>query len=316
MSAPRVSVIIATRDRCAILENCLNEYRRQTFSDIEFVIVDNGSTDGTEQMLSARNDVVYIRLAENVGATALNHAIDRARGEFLWRTDDDAYPRDAQTIALAVQHLEEHSSAAIVTGLVLNVNEGNQVIGVHPEAGDGSALWLPHCTFIGCTALLRRSAVVEAGGFWSEFYHEELDLSLRLLARSWEIHWLPGIVSVHLSAFNATNPALAQHRWTLRVVTRARILSTYLPRYIGLPQLCLELPIEAAAGIRKRVALRAVVRTMLKALVEIALALRRRRVVLPKPALVLARRLDLSWREVIRYYVYRRRVSNEDWRRL
>jgi biofilm PGA synthesis N-glycosyltransferase PgaC len=304
MEQPLVSVIIATCNRAVILKQCLDQYRHQTYPRIEIIVVDNGSTDETWNVLSSTPGVNAVRLPDNQQAEALNIAIEAARGTYLWRTDDDAYPACGTTIAEAVAHLESHPLAAVVTGLAINILQKHSVVGEYSrayelESSDGYVL---HSSFMGCTALLRRSAVVEAGGFWPVFYNEEQDLSLRLLAVGWQIHWKPTLVTHHLAAFTQASPAQQHQRWALKVLTRARLLSVYFGRVQAFVRVCLELTIEIVAAVVRGVPMRLMLSTVRSCFDEWRSAGRSRGRVLAPSVRRFALRRTMGLAETIRYY--------------
>jgi glycosyltransferase involved in cell wall biosynthesis len=86
---PRVSVLTATYNQERYVEHCLESVRDQTFRDLEHVVVDDGSSDGTPAILEGRSDIVYFR-QENLGnVVSRNRALELSRGEFLAVLDGD-----------------------------------------------------------------------------------------------------------------------------------------------------------------------------------------------------------------------------------
>ena len=84
---PSVSVVVTTRNEAADLERCLASIRGQTLPDVEIVVVDNGSTDGTREIAAALADIVLDQGPErsaqrNAGARA-------ARAEYILFADAD-----------------------------------------------------------------------------------------------------------------------------------------------------------------------------------------------------------------------------------
>lgn len=89
--APTVSVVIPTWNRCGLLLECLASLDRQSFRDLEVVVVDDGSTDGTSETLRReRPELIVVTLERNEGfAKAINAGIGRATGEFLFLLNND-----------------------------------------------------------------------------------------------------------------------------------------------------------------------------------------------------------------------------------
>lgn len=96
MSGPLVSVYIPTYNRCSLLARALSSVRTQDYRNIEIIVVDDGSIDGTIDYMDmiCREDsrVKFIKKNFNSGACeSRNLAIETARGEYLTGLDDDDY---------------------------------------------------------------------------------------------------------------------------------------------------------------------------------------------------------------------------------
>lgn len=88
---PLVSVVIATYERANLIEDSINSVLAQTVQDFEIVVIDDGSTDDTEERVRSFGDsrIRYIR-QENAGvAAARNRGTDEARGQYIVVLDDD-----------------------------------------------------------------------------------------------------------------------------------------------------------------------------------------------------------------------------------
>jgi len=214
----KVSVIIATLNRCDILDRCLSEYASQTHTDHEIIVVDNGSTDDTLTTLPQRfPHVKFIAMGKECGPLSLNEAARVATGEVLWRTDDDAYPASPSTLADAVAFMHSHPNVVAMTGEIIEATIGFKPLDYYPFtrlSNDGRPDGMPINEFCGTASMIRRDAFLAAGGFWDAFYLEELDLSARLIANGDEIRYTPWIGVVHLSAFAGKRNM--QHRWLLQ----------------------------------------------------------------------------------------------------
>jgi glycosyltransferase involved in cell wall biosynthesis len=93
MYNPRVSVIIPTYNRAHLIRRAVQSVLNQTYKDFELIVVDDASTDNTEEVLKGFNDdrLMYIRLSKNSGSSAgpRNTAIKIARGEYIAFQDSD-----------------------------------------------------------------------------------------------------------------------------------------------------------------------------------------------------------------------------------
>lgn len=87
-----ISVIIPTFNRAKTIQRAVNSVLKQTYKDIEVIIIDDGSTDNTEDIIKEINNskIKYIKLDKNYGACyARNVGINMAKGEYLTFQDSD-----------------------------------------------------------------------------------------------------------------------------------------------------------------------------------------------------------------------------------
>lgn len=120
--APLVTVVMPTycRHSEGMLVRCLDSVRRQTMADFEFIIMDDGSTDGTEQVLhqAALDDprLVHVRLERNSGlpGVLINEAVRMGRGKYIAYMFDDNewYPQALEKMTRSA----ETSGADLVHG--------------------------------------------------------------------------------------------------------------------------------------------------------------------------------------------------------
>src|SRR3990170_2777406 len=92
-NAPTVSIIMPTYNRGNIVATAILSVLDQTYRDFEFIIVNDGSKDNTEEVVNSFGDdrIKYIRLEENSGTCAVprNTGIRVARGKYIAHQDDD-----------------------------------------------------------------------------------------------------------------------------------------------------------------------------------------------------------------------------------
>src|SRR3954471_13594365 len=89
---PLVSIILPAYNVEKYLGKAIDSILQQTFTDFEFIIIDDGSTDGTEKILKNYSDprIVYLKHEANMGLVyTLNHCISLARGIYIGRMDGD-----------------------------------------------------------------------------------------------------------------------------------------------------------------------------------------------------------------------------------
>jgi GT2 family glycosyltransferase/glycosyltransferase involved in cell wall biosynthesis len=208
-----LSVIIPTYNRKDTLRLCLSALALQTLpaEHWEVIVVDDGSTDGTEALCRAGafpfGQIRYIR-QENQGAGAARRAgVAAARGEFLLFFNDDTIA--AQT--LLAQHLAIHRR---------NPRERWAILGSFAPSTEcdrhAVSMWVQRSTFffpfnvlrpgqfcdrtyfVTCNLSIKRSAVLQAGSFDPAFrVGEDTDLGVRLAAKGYRVKYHPLAAACH-----------------------------------------------------------------------------------------------------------------------
>lgn len=218
MTDPLVSVLICCYNRRDFLALTLESVFAQDYPDIEVVVVDDGSRDGTDEMIRGRfgDRVRYIR-QENQGVTAArNRAAAEARGEFIaFQDDDDLMPPGRISTLLAA--LREFPQAAFATGDLAYIDNQGTLLGrrwmdgpmdVREPArlmldGQEAILW-PRVPAVPHTTLFRREDGERIGWFDTGFRHaaEDADFLARL-GEDRPIAYVREIVSLYRTGHSA-----------------------------------------------------------------------------------------------------------------
>jgi glycosyltransferase involved in cell wall biosynthesis len=210
MQPPRVSVVIASYNHAPFVAACLHSVLAQTWQDFEVIVTDDGSTDGSADIvadfIARRGDERFRlhRLAANRGACiALNHGVRRARGEYvaILNSDDEFLP---DKLRRQVVLLDADPRVAAVFGLPAFVDErgaplddaGHKDHAVFRVANRGRQQWLRHFFDHGnalChpTVLIRRRCYETVGLYDARLAQvPDFDLWVRLCMRA-GIHVIP-----------------------------------------------------------------------------------------------------------------------------
>src|ERR1700688_1532416 len=132
---PRVSILLPTYNRAALLRRAVQSVFRQSFPDWELIVLDDGSTDGTEAMLKEfmgrdhRITTIRNPKNENAGiAKFLDKGLAAAKGEYIARLDDDDYWIDDDKLKKQVAFLDSHPDYVVVgTGVRVINKEGKEL---------------------------------------------------------------------------------------------------------------------------------------------------------------------------------------------
>lgn len=181
----KLSVVIATYNRAPILEKALRSLFVQTSKNFEILVVDDGSTDETPELLArleAESPLLrHVRIENSGRSIARNVGIQEARGEYILFLDSDVVviPNFVQLHEEAhAEFLMKHPQGkAFCQGLSLNVDDFEN-LERKPTAADFSAAF-----FATNNVSIRKEYLVEVGMFDADFVEygwEDLELGLRL----------------------------------------------------------------------------------------------------------------------------------------
>jgi Glycosyl transferase family 2 len=185
-----ISVLMPVRNGERFVAEAVESVLSQTFTDLEVVVLDDGSVDSTAQILErlARADsrlVVHRREHGRSLAQTLNVAAELSRAPLLARLDADdvALPKRLQ---LQVEFLDAHPDVALLGGQALLIDERGREFGraEYPTGNTELQQALRERNpFVHSAVAMRREAFEAVGGYRANFDHaEDLDLWLRLAA--------------------------------------------------------------------------------------------------------------------------------------
>ncbi|MEG4406421.1 glycosyltransferase [Microcoleus sp. MON2_D5] len=183
---PKVSIAIPVYNREKYLGIAVRSVLDQTFTDLELIIVDDGSTDGSlaiaEQFALEDDRVRVLSNPINKGAAhALKKGFDAARGEYIGQVDSDDI-LEARAIELTAAVLDDDKDCGLVYTNYLDIDENGRKMRpgkrcVIPYSKD--RLLIDFMTFH--FRLIRQLIYLKAGGFNTEFNNiEDYELCLRL----------------------------------------------------------------------------------------------------------------------------------------
>lgn len=195
---PKVSVIIPTFNRAGLVQAAIASVAAQTFTDLECIVVDDGSVDDTKaalQPLIASGQIQYVHQSNAGLSAARNHGLRIARGAYIsFLDDDDLY--EPHKLARQAAYLDANLEAMLVHCWFTKFDEQ------HPDLGLRKPDWfqgwiypqmLSYWRMLMATPCLmfRRELFDEVGGFDESLrYAEDFDM-WRRIARKYPFHLVP-----------------------------------------------------------------------------------------------------------------------------
>ena len=218
--APLVSVIMAAYNAAEHIGEALESVLAQQWRPLEVVVVDDGSTDATAEIVRGYSEVVYVPQENQGPSAARNAAVDHSSGEFVANFDsDDLLP--PTRIGDQVGYLLAHPEVGAVFGRQewMNAPEWMARDSVYGDV-DGIPL---------SSVMFRRNVFFELGGYDTSFVHgEDMDLLVRMRERGIEYRVIPEIVLYRRFQTSSLTGGRAPHEPLLRSL-RAKLAREQQP---------------------------------------------------------------------------------------
>jgi glycosyltransferase involved in cell wall biosynthesis len=235
---PRVSVVTTVYNGEPYVDRAIPGILGQTFTDFEWIVVDDGSKDRTREILeevASRDPRVRVFSPGRLGITkAANFGVAQARGEYIARQDfdDRSYP---ERLRLQVELLDAHPEVGVVGAyfVLVDENRNERYVRMPPIEHDAivSAL-AKSIVYANTTATFRRVVWEQAGGYPEVADLEDQLLWLKAAKLGWRFATVPEVVGehfVHRASFFHRNFKYASRQRNL-----ARVQVQFI-RELGLP---------------------------------------------------------------------------------
>jgi GT2 family glycosyltransferase len=247
---PTVAAVILAHNRRDAVAIVLD--RLASLPLVEIFVVDNGSTDGTAELVRERGGSVrLLDPGRNTGIAGRNLAAREATADLLLMLDDDSYPGDGALETLVAAFVAA-PQLAVAGGRVREVDSRD---GRGLEQGLGTFDWwlgsgerpagatgVPAFFFPEGASLVRRSMFLEVGGFFEPYFLacSELDLTTRLVGAGWDVRYFPEAVFEHMKAEYRVAGVerdfyyrVRNHLWYLWLRFPARLAATRTVGYLA-----------------------------------------------------------------------------------
>lgn len=235
---PKVSVIMSVYNGSAYLKQALESVLDQTFSDFEFLITDDGSTDESPKILdeyAAKDARVKVFYQKNIGLTkTLNNSIKKAGGIYIARMDSDDISLPNR-LAEEVKFLDAHSEVAVVSCFAKVIDDEGKEIGEHcPGVTHSEIKKLIFFSGQLChpAVMFRKDAFLALGGFNESFrYAQDLELWFKFIAK-YKVANIPKFLFLWRKTAGGIGVAkLKEQRRFAQLAKRQAVKNKLYPRY-------------------------------------------------------------------------------------
>lgn len=181
---PFVSVIIPTFNRVNLLKETVQSVRNQTFRDFEIIVVNDGSSDGTDEWLDSQVDIRAVHQKNQGIARSRNNGAAKARGSwFAFLDHDDLWA--PEKLDVQVRFAREHPEMGLIAAKHVRLGSSYRV----PQKfrwiyGDLLAKEYGESFIHTSSVMIRRDAFTDVGGFPPRYrFADEFDVWLKIASR-------------------------------------------------------------------------------------------------------------------------------------
>jgi glycosyltransferase involved in cell wall biosynthesis len=184
-----VSIVLSTRNRAEYITKALQSVLNQSYKNIEVIVVNDGSTDKTSEIISAfaqkDNRIIILTNKVNLGfVKSLNKGIAFSHGKYIARIDDDDFWSDSKKLEEQVRFFESNPNYVLTGGGTICIDERGREISRYqlPEKDEDirKRILFDNC-FVHSTVVFEKKAFEKSGGYDKNFIGmEDWDLWMRM----------------------------------------------------------------------------------------------------------------------------------------
>lgn len=182
----RISVIMPVYNEQEYLKFSIESILNQTFSDFEFIIIDDGSTDDSVKIIGSYNDsrIKFYKSEKKGIVKQLNYGISIAKAPIIARMDADDIS-ECSRLDEQFAYLNQHPGVDVVGSNVLFINEKAEVVctKIYPQNHEGIEFMMPIESAVCHPAVMMRKEIFDSFGSYNEKYSgaEDYELFLNLI---------------------------------------------------------------------------------------------------------------------------------------
>lgn len=241
----KVSIVTISFNQGKFLEECIRSVIEQDYDDIEYIVVDPGSTDGSREIIERYRDrIAHVILEPDRGpADGLNKGFSKATGDIYGYLNADDVLRPG-AVRRFVEHFERWPDVDVISGHGYKIDASGRIIGkIYSHRFDPVAYVFGACVLIQQSTFFRSRAFHEVGGFNAEnrvSWDGELWFEMALAgARFKRCHGFWSCFRMHPDSITVSGRLRHEHQAVQKRLARklgleARIDNPWLRRYYWL----------------------------------------------------------------------------------
>ncbi|MBI9009646.1 MAG: glycosyltransferase [Tenericutes bacterium] len=241
---PFISIIVPVYNESKVIESSVNSLLKLDYPNYEIIIVNDGSEDNTAEVaeslvgykhgVSSNVKVSLINKPNGGKSKALNAGIQYSEADFVLCMDGDSQLSE-NTLKMGIRHLADPEVGAVAGNVkVLNrkkfftdLQALEYIEGLNmPRSAQGFI----HMVNIipGPIGIFRKEAIYDAGYYSSDTFAEDADLTLKILAAGWKIHYEPNSIAITEAPEKLQQLLKQRYRWTRGIIQAIRKHKKYI----------------------------------------------------------------------------------------
>ncbi len=246
-SLPMISLVVPAYNEGIVIQAALRSLLQLSYPNFEILVIDDGSTDDTYEkamVVAQESSDISVRVVtkRNGGkAEALNTGMTLARGEFVLNMDGDT-KLTSNTLRACVRHFDNPMVGA-VAGNVKVLNRDSMWSRIQAlEYVEGLAMARKAQSYMravniipGPLGMFRKSVLQQVGGYDTDTFAEDCDLTLKMLMQGWHIAYEPNAIAWVETPSRLLDLLKQRYRWTRGILqaTKKHSYALWQPRKAG-----------------------------------------------------------------------------------
>ncbi|MDA7558587.1 glycosyltransferase [Flavobacteriaceae bacterium] len=191
-TTPKITVLMSVYNGAKFLDEAIDSILSQTFTDFEFIIIDDASSDTSLQVINSYKDarIIVLQNTKNLGLTkSLNIGIAEAKGKYIARMDADDISMPKR-LEKQFDFMEEHPEFAFCGSKAISINEEGQEVKYLPDTVCDKDIILAYIffknMFTHSTLFIEKKVLTDVGGYDEEFTRsQDYRLYLKLFTNNY-----------------------------------------------------------------------------------------------------------------------------------